>query len=181
MFIRITAVFCLLTILLGSVYTEPGYDWIRHSISELAGQNTGNAWVMRLGLLGLGLGAAWGYLTRRSKYNIFFLVFGVFIVLAALFPHRPFVEGRAYSALIDDVHSVCSTIAGMSAVGGFLLLAIRATSTGRKLMYAALAAAYTILPLGMVVVPSVHGLLQRLIFGSFIAWSLLDHGHPDAG
>lgn len=55
--IRAGAVICLVAFLAGPLYTEPGYDWVRHSISELAAQNTANAWIMRLGLFCLGAAA----------------------------------------------------------------------------------------------------------------------------
>jgi hypothetical protein len=42
------ALLCLATILLGPLYTEAGYDRVRHSVSELAAHGTENAWFMRI-------------------------------------------------------------------------------------------------------------------------------------
>jgi hypothetical protein len=174
--IRVAAFICLLTIVLGPIYTEPGYSWVQHSVSELAAQNTDNAWVMRIGLISLGLGTIWGYFTERAKYNVFFLAFGVFIVFSAVFPHKPFVEGRQFSEWLDFAHSAGSTLAGISAVAGFVLLMMRTEKNGRKAVYGSFAAAYAILPMGMFMFPAAQGVLQRLLFGSFIAWSMFDDG-----
>ena len=47
--IRGATAYCALAILAGPLYTDPGYEWIRHSVSELAGQATSIAWVLTLG------------------------------------------------------------------------------------------------------------------------------------
>jgi hypothetical protein len=105
-----------------------------------------------------------------------FLIFGICIIFSAFFSHRPFIAGRTFSEAIDYAHSVFSTLAGISAVAGFLLLAINAEAAARKLVYGSFAGAYTLLPIGMFFFPGSQGVLQRLIFGSFIAWQLFDHG-----
>lgn len=172
---------CLLAILFGPIYTEAGYDWVRHSVSELAAQNTDNAWVMRLGLASLGSAAILGYFQERARFNIFFLVFGLLIALSALLPHKPFIEDRPYSELLDWLHSACASLGGFSAVAGFVLETFRSKPFHRKLIYGTIALSYTVLPLAMFAVPDYQGVFQRIIFVSFIFWVLIDRpGEADA-
>jgi putative copper export protein len=177
--IRAGVIVCLFAIALGPLYTEAGYDWTRHSVSELAAQNTGNAWIMRLGLFSLGSATVFGYFRERGKFNIFFLSFGFFIALSALLSHKPIIEGRPYSELLDQLHSACASLAGFSAVAGFVLKAVQTKAWRRKLTYASIATAYTILPLGMFELPEYQGVFQRIIFGSFILWVLIDNPSRD--
>lgn len=167
---------CLISIIFGPWYSEPGYDWLRHSISELAAQHTDNAWVMRLGLFSLGSGVILGFRSDRAKYNVLFLCFGVFIALSALFPHKPFIPGRPYSQTLDFAHSLCASIGGFSAVLGFVVLALRAETGARRAIYVTFATAYTVLPMAMLAFADLQGLFQRTIFISFIAWVMIDPG-----
>lgn len=173
--VRACLIICLVTILLGPLYTEPGYSFISHSISELAAQNTGNAWIMRVGLLSLGFATILGFIQQRNLLNFPFLIFGIFIALSAIFPHKPFMPDRDYSNAIDIVHSWFASLAGFSSVIGFTLRAVVATRVRKKIVYSVFVAAYTLLPAGMFIIPSIQGLLQRLIFISFILWAYIEY------
>jgi len=169
--VRYGLLLCLLAILSGPLYTEPGYSTIQHSISELAAQNTDNAWIMRLGLLALSVATIWGYAMKPILRNAPFAIFGIFMALSALLPHKPFIAGRPYSELLDIAHSAASSLAGFSAVVGFLVLAFATDRTADKLICGSLAVLYTALPLGMLAFPQYQGILQRTIFFSFIIWA----------
>jgi len=170
--IRVGVVICALAIVCGPWYTEPGYDWVRHSISELAGQDTANAWVMRIGLAALGLAAATAFVVHRSRFNIFFFLFGISILLTAVFPHRPFVLDRAYSETLDRLHSLFATLGGFAAVLAFAFEAGRPGPVVKRLVAGLLAALYTGLSAAMFQWPDFQGALQRVIFGTFIIWML---------
>lgn len=167
MFTVITALICLTAIVFGPFYTEGGYSWVQHSVSQLAAQNTANAGVLRSGLVSLGAGTIWGHYANRAKYSVFFLIFDICIIFSAFFSHRPFIAGRAFSEVVDSAHRKFSTLAGLSAVAGSFLLAVNAKATARKLVYGSFAGAYTLLPMGMFFFPGSQGVLQRLIFGEF--------------
>lgn len=173
--IYIAVIFTLITIFAGPWYTEAGYSWIQHSVSELAGQHTHNAWIMRLGLFSLGSASMWGYWSQRHKFNIFFCLFGFFIALSALFPHKPFIPEKPSSQLLDDIHSWCASLGGLSAVLGFVMLSMTNKNPWRKLLYGAIAALYTALPAAMFFVPTVQGALQRVLFVTYIGWVLFDN------
>ncbi|MDH4106840.1 MAG: DUF998 domain-containing protein [Gammaproteobacteria bacterium] len=172
--IRVLVLASLAAIFAGPWYTEPGYDWIAHSVSELAGQHTKNAWIMRGGLLALGAASIAGFLAFRPGFNVLFAGFGLFIALSALFPHKPFVTDRPYSELLDQVHSICASVAGLCAVLGFVFKARVAEARAAMLSYALIAAAYTLVPMLMFSLPAWQGLFQRALFLSFSIWVLAD-------
>lgn len=170
--IRTAVAFCGLAILFGPIYTETGYDWVRHSVSELAGQATANAWIMRVGLVALGLAAVGGYLRYRRSFNIFFLLFGISIALTGVFPHKPFMAGRPYSVTLDQMHSLFASAGGICAVLAFVLLSVQAATAAQRIAGAMLAGLYTLLSAAMFIWPNAQGAFQRVIFGSFIVWML---------
>jgi len=59
--------------------------------------------------------------------------------------------------------------------------AVQSKSDARKLVYASIAGLYTVLPIGMFAIPEFQGLFQRIVFGNFILWVLIDNpGDGDA-
>ncbi len=172
---RIGVLAALIAIVFGPLYTDPQYNWLHHTVSELAAQNTRNAWVMQIGLSALGIGIAVDFLRHRHPADIPFVAFGLFVTLSALFPHRPFVEGRAFSEALDLIHSVCASLTGLSAVLGFVVRCIVEKQLQKKWVYASLAVMYTVLPLMMTIYPSLAGVFQRVIFGSFFVWAVMDY------
>lgn len=171
--VRGAVITCGLAVLFGPLYTDAGYDWIRHSVSELAGQRTANAWIMRGGLLALGLASIVGYFRFRSRYNAFLLVFGISIAMTGLFPHRPFDTQLEYSELLDRIHSAFASLGGFFAVLGFIFRATQATSATEKIASVMLATLYTLLSAAMFYWPVYQGAFQRVIFGTFIAWVIV--------
>lgn len=176
---RLAVLVALVAILLGPWYTDPGYNWVRHSVSELAAQHTRNAWVMQIGLFALGAGVAVDFLRSRHPADLPFLAFGIFIAASAFVPHRPFVEGQSFNRALDIGHSVLASLAGFSAVLGFIVRSIAARQPLRKGIYVSIAAAYTVLPLMMAIYPPTAGVFQRTIFLSFSLWAVVDY--PIAG
>jgi hypothetical protein len=173
-FSRLGILLASLAILLGPFYSEPDYAWFSHTVSELAAQNTRNAWVMQAGLFVLGAGILVDYLRSRQPRDIPFAIFGLFIALSAIFPHKPFIDGRSFSGDIDFVHSIFASFAGVAAVVGFILRFVNEERRGVKVIYLTLSVAYTILPGMMVVYPSLAGAFQRMIFFSFFIWAWFD-------
>jgi hypothetical protein len=176
---RAGVVVAFVTILAGPLYSEPEYDWLRHSVSELAAQNTRNAWIMKVGLFAFGAGVFIDYLRNRRLQDIPFAAFGVFIAVSAFFSHKPFVEGRAVSQSLDTAHSILATLAGFSAVLGFVVRFLSERQLGRRFVYVGLSVAYTLLPLLMVAYPQAAGAFQRVIFGSFFIWAWVDSPQRD--
>ena len=105
--------FCFVIILVG--YLNPGYSHIHQAISELGAPNANYAWITRwFGFIPLGIGfilfafKVQGQFTGRLPF-ILFLITGVAIVAAGVFPTDP--NGRR------------DTFSGMAhAVAGIILL-----------------------------------------------------------
>ena len=171
---RLGVVVAFAAIALGPLYTDPGYSWMRNAVSELAGQETRNAWVMQVGLFAVGAGIVIDFLRSRHRADLPLLLFGIFIALTAVFPHRPFVEGRPFNETLDTLHSIFATLTGLAAVTGAIVRMAVDVRPPRKWLYATLATAYTVLPMMMTFIPSLTGVFQRLIFGSFFVWVSLD-------
>ncbi|MDH3531590.1 MAG: DUF998 domain-containing protein [Gammaproteobacteria bacterium] len=171
--IRAAVLTCALAIAFGPLYTESGYDWSRHSISELAAQHTANAWIMRTGLICLGLASIAAYWCRRPSLNVFFLLFGACIALSGLFSHKPFIDGRPYAEWLDRLHSALASLGGMSAVAAFFTLTIKSKTSAGRVVNASIALGFTGLSAAMFIWPDYQGIFQRMIFAAFIVWVLL--------
>ena len=163
---------CGVAIILGPYYTEPNYNWVANSISELAGQHTHNAWIMRLGLLGLGLSAVAGYRWNLSGYNIVHVVFGLCIGATALFPHKPFFATADFSPRLDLWHSIFASAGGFCAVLAFVWNLIRSNSRNSKITALVLIIVFTAMSAAMGLWPSLEGLFQRIIFACYIMWAI---------
>jgi hypothetical protein len=152
------------------------YSWVRHAISESAAQGVMGAWVARLGLLLLGLAVLW--LTGLAGPGwgpwgrIPFRCFGLFMVAAAAFSHKPWEPGVPFDQTEDLLHSVAASGMGFAFAIGVAVVATRRSHPSwftRVLDIAALAAS-VVLPLGMSVWPHAAGLLQRCMFAIAYIW-----------
>jgi len=167
-------VIAILAITLGPLYTAPGYDWLRHSVSELAAQNTRNAWIMQTSLVLIGVGILIDFYRSRQTVDIPLAVFAVAIILTGVFPHKPITDGVVYSESLDWWHSVFSGVTGFSAVVASLVRFFATRDIKRKTVYFTLVLLYTVLPMAMFNLPAYEGVFQRIIFGSFFTLVLLD-------
>ncbi|MDP3893974.1 DUF998 domain-containing protein [Nocardioides sp.] len=152
-----------------------GYDWLTHTTSESAAQGVPGAWLARLGFVLLGLAVlglavrsvAWGRVGR--------LLHGVFAVSlfgTAVFSSRPFDPAAAFDATEDLLHSVTATAMGFAFAFGVVAVALSQRSRpGRLRALDALAVlASVVLPLGMLALPDLAGVLQRVMFLVAYAW-----------
>ena len=171
---RIVVLIALVGIVLGPWYTEAEYNWVKHTISELAAQNTRNAWVMQIGLVALGVGILIDFFRKRNPVDIPFAAFGVFIALTGFLPHRPIVEDRPYNTMLDFLHSVFAFLTGLSAILGFVVRWIDEVNIPNKVIYFSLAILYTVLSFLMTIFPECTGVFQRIIFGTFLIWAFFD-------
>lgn len=168
-------IFAILAITFGPFYTEPGYSWIRHSISELAAQNTRNAWIMQAGLVLLGIGILVDFARTRNRYDLPFVFFAVAIILAGVFPHKPITDGVPFSESLDWWHSLFSGLTGFTATIAALVRIFATKNILRRTSYFSLIIVYTVLPMLMFNLPSYEGIFQRIIFASFFVLVAVDY------
>jgi hypothetical membrane protein len=87
--------------------SHPDYSSVRHSLSELAGQDMPNAWIMRVGFVVFGAAVLAASLARfRNDPAVFgaLSLFGVAMVAAAYWSHLPITQLAGGSQGEDDLH-----------------------------------------------------------------------------
>jgi hypothetical protein len=148
------------------------YSVLSHTTSEAAAQATPGAWVARSGFLLFGLSVVGLSIVQRkwsSTARWIHRAFGVLMVAAAVYSHRPFVEGVAFDQVEDALHSVAATGMGFAFAAGVLVVGWSRIPRWRVFDMIALAAALLI-PLGMAVIGDWAGLLQRVMFAIAYIW-----------
>lgn len=170
---RVGIILILLAMLIGPWFSPPGFDWVKHTTSQQAGQFTAGAYWMRFGFVAFGIGLTidvFDSLRRKQWPNVLFLVFGVSMILVAVFSHRPLDPALAYDLTDDWLHSFFATLMGF-AFGfgvGWRMVFMRDVL---DLALSAIAALASItLPLLMWQMPELAGAWQRLMFVICFVW-----------
>ena len=167
---RIGVLAFALAVLLGPLYTVPGYSPVAHVISQLAAQNTPNNVVMAAAFVLLGATVAIDGLRARRREWLPFVAFGLAFGAAGLFGHRPIDPAVSYVAWMHEAHGVAATLSGIALTVGFAWQALRPGTRWRRGMAAGLALVCVGLPLLMLAQPSVQGAIQRLMYALVFAW-----------
>jgi hypothetical protein len=164
-----------------------GYSWVSNAVSESAAQAQRNAWVGRTGFLlfGLAVLALAGFARERwgSAGTILFTGFGVLMLGTAAFSHKPWQAGVPFDEFEDLLHSITATGMGLSFAVGVVVIAlgrVRPTLATRGFDLVAIAAS-VILPMGMANLPTLAGLLQRVMFLVAYVWFALEAARLSRG
>lgn len=176
--IAITATFlvsvaCL--ILAPGVLTDE-YSVLSHTTSEAAAQATQGAWLARTGFFLFGLGVFWLSIYRRNwAASARFLhgSFGVLMIAAAVYSHRPVVDGASYDHFEDFLHSIAASGMGFAFAFGVLVVGWRRVSGWNVIDIIALAASVAV-PIAMMATDGWDGLWQRIMFAAAYAWYILE-------
>ena len=154
----------------------PGYSWVSQTTSESAAQGVQGAWLARLGFVLLGLSVILLATICRRRWGLWGAAlhagFGVLLIAAAVFSHRPWMAGEDFDRVEDALHSVAATAMGFAFVIGVVVTALRRSRGDvwpRAFDIMAVAASVAI-PLGMAARPDIEGVLQRLMFVVAYAW-----------
>lgn len=153
-----------------------GYSIVEHTTSEAAAQATEGAWLARTGLLLFGLGVFCLGIVKRGwpePGRLLHGSFGLFLVAAAVYSHRPFLDGVTYDAVEDLLHSIAATAMGFAFAAGVLVVGWRRIPRWGPIDVVALVAAVAI-PIAMSVTDGYDGLLQRGMFAIAYLWYLLE-------
>lgn len=151
-------------------FSFDGYSIVSNTTSHLGAQGYPNAWVMNLIFVCLGATSIWIVLSIRIRfYQVVGTIFGLSLILTGVFRHAPLIDSTQINLFHDQMHSVFASTTGFS----FTFLAAGHGFMTRKWQRASgliMAVVATIIPLGMMALPSYMGLLQRAMFLSAFGW-----------
>ena len=131
------------TIVIGPLFTAPGYSVQSHSISELGAQTTPNSWIMNVGFVSFGIGVLPDAVMRFRSTPIgalSFSVFGLSMILTGFFSHRPIDLSLPYDVVHDQLHTFFSGAIGTSFAVGTLSFAFSEPARLAKVACAAASA-----------------------------------------
>lgn len=161
-----------------------GYSWLSNSISESAAQGLRDAWIARLGFLLFGMAVLWLALSRKTIWarGTYWmqLVFAMCMLGTAAFSHQPWLAGVPSDPFEDLLHSITATGMGFAFTFGVV---VRFMQRSRHELFArlidivAIVAATLLSPVG-VMLPSVAGLLQRVMFVVAYFWFAYEALNP---
>ena len=165
-----------LSLLGASLLMPESYSWLSNTTSESAAQGVEGAWLARLGFLEFGLAVLWLATSMRAVWargaKWLHAAFGIFMLATAAFSHKPWLANVPFDHVEDFLHSFTATAMGFAfSLGVFVRLLQRDRHDFYNRLYdiAALATA-TIIPILMIILPTIDGLIQRLMFVIAYLW-----------
>ncbi len=165
------------------LFMSPPYGWTAHSISKLAAQATPNAWLMRLGFLGFGLGLLI-HLVRlgsngSARQPVAFLVaiYAVAVAISGVFSTSP-VDAPAPRPWEAGIHRAAAVLAGFSLSAAILVSVVRSRSPLERfshfvalVLVIVLSALFEFGEPGTALVPP--GIAQRALYLTGLIWLLV--------
>lgn len=165
-----------LALALAPTLMPTSYSWLSQTTSESAAQSLQGAWMARLGFLLFGLAVFWLSATTETRWgrwgSKFNGAFGVLMVAAAVFSHRPFATGVPFDPIEDLLHSLAATLMGFAFALGVVAVSLRRADPrprSRALDVLAVIAS-VVIPLAMTMSDGYAGLLQRVMFLVAYIW-----------
>lgn len=152
------------------------YSVLSHTTSEAAAQGTDGAWLARTGFFLFGLGVFWLSISKRTwalSARIVHGAFGILLVAAAVYSHRPVIEGVGYDQFEDTLHSIAATSMGFVFAFGVLIVGWRRVSGWKVIDFLALGASILV-PLAMLSTTGWDGLWQRAMFAIAYVWYIVE-------
>jgi len=157
----------------GAMLSDPDYSWVRHTTSELAGQNMPNAWIMRLGFVAYG-GSVIALAARHFWTAPFLQVplgyFGIGLVGAGIWSAAPIDPALGFDLPKDAIHSVFASTLGFAFAVTTTLRLLPSQPDGLKSLSLIGLIASVALPMAMILWPDYAGLLQRIMFAISCVW-----------
>lgn len=168
----------ILMILTGFIlpfFSDPQYVISKNTLSELGAQNTPNNWIMNFVFILLGfITFINGFkVVGKHRVQIFaLLVFCLSFILTGIFMHAPIDRGVVYDSFQNEMHSVFSTITGISFCTYCLVVSFIIRWKYQKIMAISVGIIALIVSYLMVVHSDYRGLYQRGIFIMAFGWIL---------
>lgn len=122
------AVTCVLCAFFANFFTHPDYNFMKHTVGQLAGQQMPNAWIMRLGYIAFGFGIFFDAIQRERKLHaegFALLVLGICLIGVGAITARSIDPKAFFAAPLANWHSYLYIVAGLALV---FAMSIRALS-----------------------------------------------------
>jgi len=175
-FYTLAVAWILIAIIIAHLLVPAPYAWTQDTISELAAQGYGRAWIMRLGFIGFGALVCFGALRRvvadpkRKWPEIGILLYGLAILLAGVFSTEPFQAGVDYSQSEARLHSLAATIAGIALSLAMLFSGLLEQRRAPRIVHLAALALTLLLSSLFGAFPAVAGITQRALYLVGFGW-----------
>jgi len=175
-FYTLAVAWILVAIVVAHLLVPAPYDWTQNSISELAAQGYGRAWIMRLGFIGFGALISFGAVRRvavnprRNWPEIGVLIYGLAILLSGVFSTAPFQPGVGYSRSEENLHSLMATGAGIGLSLAMLCCGLLEQRRTPRIIHLAALALTLLLSSLFGAFPAVAGITQRALYIVGFGW-----------
>ncbi len=152
------------------------YDWLTHTTSESAAQNTERAWIARTAFALYAVAILMLSFSSPPPSRLRYLPFAVSMMLVAIWSHRPYLDGRTFDPVEDSLHSAAATLVGLSFVVAVIssLLAGKRRPRPAVAFDAAAVVASAVIPLIMANAEPIRGLAQRIMFLMSYVWFIVE-------
>ncbi len=168
-------VLLLLVMFILPFFSATGYHLLCHTTSQLGAQSTPNSWVMNITFMGLGAACIYEalyHLKSEKLQQVLLIFFGMGLILSGIFKHAPIDSSVPFIKREDDLHSLASSLVGLSFTA-FTFLSILITKTKRdKMLAIVVGISGTGLSFLIFNVPNYAGLFQKVMFILAFAWLL---------
>ncbi|WP_378182779.1 DUF998 domain-containing protein [Aquimarina sp. SS2-1] len=156
-------------------FSDPQYSIAENTLSELGAQKTPNNWIMNLIFVMLSAITFINGYRLLKDFHLQVLVLFVFCIslfLTAIFLHAPIDRGIVYDSFQNELHSVFSTITGISFCSYCLVLSFITRWKYQKLLAIWVGVIALILSYLMFTHSDYRGVYQRDIFIIAFGWIL---------
>lgn len=160
-------------IVLGPAFSHADYSSITHTVSELAGQNMPSAWIMRSGFAAFGAACALAaILTWRAApvERSALALFGAGLIASAIWSHMHIIPALGGNLAQDTRHSFAAGVVGTGFAATMAAHLFWPGANRRDWLSWLGLIASVVLPLAMFNLPTLTGLLQRLMFAISFLW-----------
>ncbi len=175
-------VLMILVMFLLPFFSVESYSIIANTTSHLGAQQAPHAWVMNVVFVLLGVATIIRVSSLFNNYKFtttMLIVFGLGLIMTALFRHRPIIEGVEFDLLQDQLHSLFASVVGFSFVMSCVTLLFENTTKQVKVMAIVLGVFASLLSWMMFMFPSIMGILQRIMFLVSFYWIMRLSDHLD--
>ncbi|MFD2564385.1 DUF998 domain-containing protein [Aquimarina rubra] len=165
----------ILTAFILPFFSDPEYVISKNTLSELGAQNTPNNWIMNFVFILLALVTFInGYkVLGEHRIQIFvLLIFCISFLLTGIFMHAPINRRVIYDSFQNEMHSVFSTITGISFCTYCLVVSFITRWKHQKLIALSVGVIALLLSYFMFIHSDYRGLYQRGIFIMAFGWIL---------